>query len=254
GFIFFAGTDGITEGTYTFTFHASNGAGGDIDQEVIISVGNSPVWRALPDILVDLDAERTVQLYQYVSGDPIPDRIDLDTNRTAANAATYEYDAGEGYLVIGPVSGPTTNIFTFTAANAYGTASITFTNVIRRLDTDDDGIPDWWAIRYFGGATACNPNLDSDGDGFTNYQEFMLATDPTDASSVFELMSGPGDNPDEVYFTWPSATGTTFTLWSSTNILAGTNEFTEFQTGIVGDQITITNHSPDTTFYYMTFP
>ena len=254
GFIFLASPDaGIGEGTYTFTFLASNGTGGDVYQDVIITVGNSPIWQAIPDILVDLDADTTVNLYRYLSGDPIPD-LALDTDHTVADSATYEFDAGEGFLVIGPVSNSVTNVFAFTASNAYGTASVTFTNAIRRLDTDDDGIPDWWAIKYFGNATACNPNLDSDGDGFTNYQEFMLATDPTDASSFFELMSAPGDSPDEVYFTWPSATGTTFTLWSSTNILAGTNGFAPFQTNIVGDQITITNPSPDTTFYYMTFP
>ena len=227
GFIFFAGTDGITEGTYTFTFHASNGAGGDIDQEVIISVGNSPVWQPIPDILVDLDTNSVVKLYQYVSGEPIPD-LALDTNRTTAAEATYALDTDQGFLYIGDTSTPTTNIFTFIATNAYGDASITFTNIIRRLDTDDDGIPDWWSIQHFGGATACNPNLDPDGDGFTNFQEYKLGTDPTNAASLLMLEiveENTSTNPDEVWISWPSATGTTYTLWASTNLVTGFSNF-----------------------------
>lgn len=252
GFIFEASPDdGIGVGTYTFTFRAENAAG-SIDQDVVVTVGNAPVWQAIPDVLVDLDTDTTVQLFQYLSGDPSP-TLSLDSDHADADDDTYEFDATEGFLVIGPTSTPTTNIFTFTAVNQYGTASITFTNAIRRLDTDSDGIPDWWAIQHFGGATSCNPNLDPDGDGFTNYQEYLLGTDPNDADSFFEMMSEPGAAPDEVFFTWPSATGTIFTLWRSTNILEGTNGFTPFMTNIVGDEITITNTLP-TTFYYLTTP
>ena len=252
GFIFEASPDdGIGIGTYTFTFHAENAAG-TIDQDVVVTVGNAPVWQAIPDILVDLDTNTTVTLYHYLSGDPTP-TLALDPAHADVDESTYAFDANEGFLYIGDTSTPTTNIFTFTAANQYDTASVTFTNIIRRLDTDDDGIPDWWAIQHFGGATSCNPNLDPDGDGFTNYQEYILGTDPNDADSFFELMSEPGTAPDEVYFTWPSATGTIFTLWRSTNILEGTNGFSPFMTNIVGDEITITNTLP-TSFYYLTTP
>ena len=227
GFIFEASPDdGIGIGTYTFTFRAENAAG-TIDQDVVVTVGNAPVWQAIPDIPVDLDAETTVNLYQYLSGDP-PPSLALDPAHTSADGATYEFDANEGFLVIGPVSTPTTNIFTFTAVNQYDTASVTFTNVIRRLDTDDDGIPDWWAIQHFGGATACNPNLDPDGDGFTNYQEFILGTDPNDTSSYFTLQAVSGDTEGETWLYWPSATGLTYTIYASTNLLGGIESFTIF--------------------------
>ena len=229
GFIFLASPDaGIGEGTYTFTFLVSNGTGGDVYQDVIIIVGNSPIWQAIPDILVDLDADTTVNLYRYVSGDPIPD-LALDTDHTVADSATYEFAADEGFLVIGPVSSPTNNIFTFTASNAYGTASVTFTNAIRRLDTDDDGIPDWWAIKYFGGATSCNPNLDPDGDGFTNLDEYRLGTDPNDASSLLALQALPDDATADALLLWPSATGVTYTLYYSTNLALPAAGFTILQ-------------------------
>ena len=253
GFIFFAGTDGITEGTYTFTFHASNGAGGDIDQEVIISVGNSPVWQAIPEWLMDLDTDDLLQLYRYVSGDPTPD---LTLDSTDAAPGSYEFQASSGYLMVYSTNTPTTNIFTFTAANVYGTASITFTNVIRRLDTDDDGIPDWWAIQNFGGATSCNPNLDPDNDGFTNYQEYLLGTDPNDAASFFILEATPGDVEGETWISWHSETGTTYAVYSSTNLL-GTNSFA-FYTNVTADDdspiLTVSPTDPATFFRIMLLP
>ena len=55
------------------------------------------------------------------------------------------------------------------------------------LDADGDGLPDEWEKKY-----GLNPNdandadLDKDGDGFTNREEFEAKTDPTD----------PKDHPD----------------------------------------------------------
>jgi hypothetical protein len=52
-------------------------------------------------------------------------------------------------------------------------------------DTDGDGVPDWWESRY-----ALNPlsqndaALDPDGDGLSNLQEFLNATDPNVANTA----------------------------------------------------------------------
>jgi hypothetical protein len=57
-------------------------------------------------------------------------------------------------------------------------------------DTVGDGISDTWRQQYFGG-TGTESNLasaadaDPDGDGMTNWQEFLAGTDPTSAASVF---------------------------------------------------------------------
>ncbi len=48
------------------------------------------------------------------------------------------------------------------------------------LDTDGDGLPDVWEIKYFGNPTIANPNDDSDGDGYTNLEEFKAGTNPMD--------------------------------------------------------------------------
>lgn len=46
------------------------------------------------------------------------------------------------------------------------------------LDADDDSLPDWWEIAFFGSIGLQGGGDDSDGDGVTNLQEFQAGTDP----------------------------------------------------------------------------
>ena len=52
-------------------------------------------------------------------------------------------------------------------------------------DTDGNGLPDWWQLHYFG-TLGVDPDADADGDGFTNRDEYLDGTDPTD----------PNDSPE----------------------------------------------------------
>lgn len=61
------------------------------------------------------------------------------------------------------------------------------TNNIPDFDRDVDGLPDGWEILYAGDATAMDPELDQDGDGFVNYAEWVADTVPTDPASFFRM-------------------------------------------------------------------
>jgi len=51
------------------------------------------------------------------------------------------------------------------------------------LDSNTNGLPDWWEQYYFG-TNSSMPAVDSDNDGFTNIKEFQDRTDPRDESSI----------------------------------------------------------------------
>jgi hypothetical protein len=51
------------------------------------------------------------------------------------------------------------------------------------LDNDGDGLPDAWETTY----SLSEPEADDDGDGFTNYQEFLAGTHPRDEDDRLRL-------------------------------------------------------------------
>ncbi|MDF7825346.1 lamin tail domain-containing protein [Pontiellaceae bacterium B12227] len=64
-----------------------------------------------------------------------------------------------------------------------------------------------------------DPDADWDQDGSSNYDEYIAGTDPSDPDSVFafqslEISGAP-------VFTWSSETGKVYSLWFSTNLVAG---------------------------------
>jgi len=71
-------------------------------------------------------------------------------------------------------------------------------------DANEDGLPDWWQVQYFGSATAASaaPNATPAGDGIPNWLKYSLGLDPTVRGIVL---------PDGV-------------VWANGGAVGGTNE------------------------------
>ena len=81
-------------------------------------------------------------------------------------------------------------------------------NLQRIVDTDANGLPDWWEQQYFGHLTGTDPNADPDHDGMSNLQEWLAGTNPTNTSSCLRLIALPyNKNTNTFVVRWPSVAG-----------------------------------------------
>ena len=72
---------------------------------------------------------------------------------------------------------------------------VRLTSLSTPVDTDGDGLPDGWELQYFGNLSQTDTD-DPDGDGFSNLQEFLAGTDPTDFGSALRITSITADGAD----------------------------------------------------------
>ncbi|MDR0994549.1 MAG: amidohydrolase family protein [Verrucomicrobiota bacterium] len=88
-------------------------------------------------------------------------------------------------------------------------------------DTDRDGIPNEWAIRYYGTFSGVDAAANDDEDELANLQEYIAGTDPWDAASTFAQM-GPvtAQGPGVLQLESPSASfpDRMYDVWFTTNL------------------------------------
>jgi hypothetical protein len=97
---------------------------------------------------------------------------------------------------------------------ALGTTVFTGTYTI--TDTNNNGMADSWERTYFGAATASHAALtDTDGDGMSDYAEFLAGTNPTNAASYLHFLTPAVQNTGAVRFDWPSVPGKSYRLSGS---------------------------------------
>jgi hypothetical protein len=86
-----------------------------------------------------------------------------------------------------------------------------------------DGLPDDWQMLYWGSKPSgwSAAAGDNDGDGATNYQEFLAGTDPTDPRSVLKTSFSQGDLGR--YLNWNTRPGSIYQVQISTNFVLWDN-------------------------------
>jgi sugar lactone lactonase YvrE len=115
-----------------------------------------------------------------------------------------------------------------------------------------DGIPDTWRLLYFG--TIYNilsaADADPDGDGASNWQEYIAGTNPRDAASVFRFLPAAPLTGTSFTLQWPSVVNKIYTLESSSSPGGG---WTTVATNLLGNsqvlQWTDTNAASSARFY-----
>lgn len=152
--------------------------------------------------------------FVYVNGSSTPVQVSAGTTQTIISGLqpATDYSCQIAYRLadgrISPLSAPGTG-------RTWG------------VDSNTDGIPDEWQIANWGTTASKwgSPADDSDGDGLTNYQEFLAGTDPRDASSALKTQVQTVQG--AMYFKWNTVPGKVYQIQYSPDFQSWIN---------VGDQ------------------
>jgi hypothetical protein len=114
----------------------------------------------------------------------------------------------------------------------------------------NDGIPDAWRMRYFG--TLNDPrsaaDVDADGDGLSNYEEFMLGTNPVDPSDSLRLHAA--SNGRGVMLRFHTANGKLYLIEGSSSLQPGSWSPVLMNVPGTGKDIELPSPGGDHFFYY----
>ena len=114
-----------------------------------------------------------------------------------------------------------TNLFNqdlvFTTTSVTDPTKVDLVRVRLLRDDDNDGLPNTWEQQYFGNTTNTLASADSDGDGRSNYAEYLAGTDPASAASSFRITRFQAAFGPSIGLTWSSVTNRVYTVERATN-------------------------------------
>lgn len=123
-------------------------------------------------------------------------------------------------------------------------------------DADADGMPDDWELLTMG-TTTNGPDGDWDGDGFSNYSEWVASTDPNSPGSYIGWENKVVLSSNTVELTFQSITGRTYAIEVLDGLLTSTNEWHHAETIVSTNDPTTwldTNALPNARNYRIKIP
>lgn len=130
----------------------------------------------------------------------------------------------------------------------YSTTNVVL-RVIREVDSDEDGLPDFWEVEHFGSRQSADAVTDTDQDGQPNVDEFVSETVPTNGASFFEVSGGAAMGAGVLQFqASPSSTGRLYDVYWRSNLAdsATWQPYGLSRPGSGGDlSLLVTNPLPD---------
>ena len=94
------------------------------------------------------------------------------------------------------------------------------------LDTDHDGLPDWWESRYFGNSTNALPQA-SAANHFSNLQCYWLGLDPANPNSTFRAQASLQSGTGYAQISWTSVGGKRYAVEYADRLTFPATSFTQ---------------------------
>jgi hypothetical protein len=94
------------------------------------------------------------------------------------------------------------------------------------LDTDQDGLPDWWESRYFGNSTNALPQAPA-ANHFSNLQCYWLGLDPANPNSTFRVQASLQSGTGYAQISWTSVGGKLYAVEYADRLTASATSFTQ---------------------------
>jgi subtilisin family serine protease len=233
--------DNVTETSTNFTL----GSSGTWIPSLAISLADGTTLNSLttssPVTVTLTYASNPANAYQFMDGTSM-----ATPHVTGAVAfAAMNFPTETATQRVARIVNNTTTVSAFSTKLRHG-----LLNLAKIVDTDSNGLPDWWEIQYFG-AIGQSPSADPDGDGFTNYQEFMLGTNPKLAGSKLAISQTavvPNGANKDFRIGFPTVSGWTYrversdTLAAASWVQVGSNVTGTGSTAQVTDSSAVTLH------------